>query len=343
MTRTANLFFLDWHMSRSAAFEELVVTPLAQHVQVSRARWDRTVASLGDLRALAAGGPAVFCQAPPPRELADAAGARVAWVPMWDELRTYPEERWAAIPRSVRVVAFSRAVAEQARSRGFSTLVLQYCVDPSGVAPASFSSGRVLYYWNRTGLFSRGFLARLCRALKVTTVLFRGQIDPRVSPEAAFRPPRTLGGAAVREVPASLPRAEYLRAISSANVFLAPRASEGVGVMMLEAMARGQAVVACDAQAMNEYVTHGEDGALLRLASSDADADHHHKWLGRFGPRLAVSRPNADLAPAARQDWRALAKLDLEALGRRARERHEAGFRAWRDHVPDLASFVLDW
>ncbi|HVN77002.1 MAG TPA: glycosyltransferase [Thermoanaerobaculaceae bacterium] len=342
MTGTVTVFCLDWHVTASSAFEELVVRPLAEHAVVSMRQWDRTAASLGDPRLLTRGA-VVFCQAPPPPELTGLAGARVTWVPMWDELRTYTDEVWAAIPRTVRVVAYSRAVAERTAPRGFETLVLQYFLDPAGVEPATFSDGTVVYYWNRTGLFSRRFLARLCRSLKARTLLFRGRVDPRVSPEAELHPPRTLGGAEVRELPASLPREEYLRAVSSANVFLAPRACEGVGLMMLEALVRGQAVIACDAPAMNEYVTDGANGVLLRLAGSVEDADRRRKFLGRFGPRVAVRRPNADLAPASRQDWRGLAALDLEAIGRRARQRHEHGFEVWRSRVQELAGVVLDW
>lgn len=340
--RPLNIFCLDWPTTISSA-TELVATPLRDLANVSVTPWDRAAASLGDVRALAAAGPAVFCQAPPPRQLAESPGARIVWVPMWDELRMYTDAAWAELPRTVRVVAFSRAVAERTAARGFPTLRLQYFLDPTRVESASFAGGPILFYWNRTGLYSSGFLARICRSLKATTLLFRGRLDPGVSPEGGLWLPFRLGGATVVEIPAALPRDQYLRLISSANVFLSPRACEGVGLMLLEAMARGQTAIACDAPAMNEYITNGEDGVLLRVASTLNGTDglsSRSRWLV---PHHAIERPNADLAPAARQDWEALAATDLRGLGRRARERHEAGFEAWRRRLPELAHFVLDW
>lgn len=50
--------------------------------------------------------------------------------------------------------------------------------------------------------------------------------------------------------------------IDRANVFFAPRLEEGIGQSFLEAMARGQCVVAPDLGTMNEYITHGVNGLL---------------------------------------------------------------------------------
>lgn len=343
MSKALPVFCQEWHVTTSGAFRNLLFEPLEPHARLNLRPWDRTANSLGDLPTLAAAGPAIFCQAPPPRELAELPGARVAWVPMWDEVRTYHETVWAALPRTVRIVAFSRAVANLTTAMGFPTLALQYFVDPKRVEPASWSDGPVLYYWNRTGLFGPSFLARLCRSLGATRLLFRGQLDPRVSPNASYRLPSRLGGAAVTEVPATLPRDEYLRLVSSANVFLAPRACEGVGLMLLEALAWGQAAFACDVPAMNEYITHGEDGVLLRLAPPSNGARRSHKRLGWLGARKPVERPNADLVPATRQDWKTIAALDLQALGRQARQRHEVGFKTWNARIPELARFLLEW
>jgi glycosyltransferase involved in cell wall biosynthesis len=262
---------------------------------------------------------------------------------MWDEARTYDEAVWAAVPRAVRIVAYSRAVANLTTAMGFPTLTLQYFLDPGLVQPASWSDGPVLYYWNRTGLFDPGFLAKLCRSLGATRLLFRGQLDPRISSNASYQLPSRLGSAAVTEVAATLGRDEYLRVISSANVFLAPRASEGVGLMLVEALARGQAAFACDAPAMNEYIAHGEDGVLLRLAPPSNVAGRSPKRVRWFGARKPVERPNADLAPAADQEWFAISALDLPAMGRKARERHRTGFQAWKARISELARFVLEW
>jgi hypothetical protein len=52
---------------------------------------------------------------------------------------------------------------------------------------------------------------------------------------------------------------------SKANVFFAPRAREGIGMAFLEAMARGQCVVANHAPTHSEYITHNVSGVLFDL------------------------------------------------------------------------------
>jgi Glycosyl transferases group 1 len=47
-----------------------------------------------------------------------------------------------------------------------------------------------------------------------------------------------------------------------ANVYFAPRIEEGIGQAFLEAMSRGQCVVAADNPTMSEYIVHGVNGLL---------------------------------------------------------------------------------
>jgi len=60
---------------------------------------------------------------------------------------------------------------------------------------------------------------------------------------------------------------DFLSVLERSNIFFAPRREEGIGLSFLEAMARGQCVVAPDNATMNEYILHGVNGLLY-------DADH---------------------------------------------------------------------
>jgi hypothetical protein len=57
-------------------------------------------------------------------------------------------------------------------------------------------------------------------------------------------------------------RVEFDDVVRRANVYFAPRVAEGIGQTFLEAMARGQCVVAADNPTMNEYIVHGVNGLL---------------------------------------------------------------------------------
>jgi len=60
-------------------------------------------------------------------------------------------------------------------------------------------------------------------------------------------------------------KAELEAVMDRANVFFASRPGEGIGQSFLEAMARGQCVVAPDQGTMNEYILPGVNGLLYEL------------------------------------------------------------------------------
>lgn len=58
--------------------------------------------------------------------------------------------------------------------------------------------------------------------------------------------------------------------IARANIYFAPRLEEGIGQSFLEAMARGQCVVAPNQGTMNEYILPGLNGLLYDIGSPTA-------------------------------------------------------------------------
>ena len=58
-------------------------------------------------------------------------------------------------------------------------------------------------------------------------------------------------------------KADFEACLKASNVFIAPRASEGIGLALLEAMAAGMFVLAHDAPTNNEYVSNGHNGILF--------------------------------------------------------------------------------
>jgi hypothetical protein len=54
----------------------------------------------------------------------------------------------------------------------------------------------------------------------------------------------------------------FLDILERINIYFAPRREEGIGQSFLEAMARGQCVVAPDSGTMNEYIVHSVNGLL---------------------------------------------------------------------------------
>ncbi len=101
-------------------------------------------------------------------------------------------------------------------------------------------------------------------------------------------------------------KADLHAVMERANVYFAPRVEEGIGQSFLEAMGRGQCVVAPNQGTMNEYILPGLNGLLFDI--------HNPKPL----------------------DFSELARL-----GQRARESTIAGRAAWESAEEELVRFIL--
>ena len=324
-----------WHLQRSDAFHDLLVEPLTPYLDMEIKGWDgnQPIAETESL-------PHVFCQLLPPSDWLARIPDQLVWIPMWDSARWWKQRQWDRLPKALRVVAFSNATARFAEAAGLPTLRLKFYKDVDQF-PAARWDRRVLFYWNRTGMVNRAFLAKICAVLDVDRVLFRPQIDPRIPEMAHYIPPEHLGRARVEVIADVTTRDACWAKMREANIFIAPRLYEGAGMTFLEALAQGCAVFAHDAPTMNEYITSGEDGFLFRPISRWSARGLSRRLRGRLAKFHLVNEPPPNEALALAQDWDVMRTLDLHMLGNAARERHRTGFQQWQASLDTYAQFVL--
>jgi len=127
-------YCLDWHINQSRAFYDLLVDPLQSFADVELVEWDgRSGDPLGNWTKRVAAEPTIFCQRPPSPELFDIPGARLVWIPMWDNVAQNwsSDPWWGSLPKNLRVVAFSDWVARKSEAAGLPTLRLRYYENPA--------------------------------------------------------------------------------------------------------------------------------------------------------------------------------------------------------------------
>jgi glycosyltransferase involved in cell wall biosynthesis len=340
-------YCLDWHISQSRAFYELLVEPLKPFVDIALTAWNgKDDTPLKHLEGTAYQHPVIFCQRPPTPEVWNNPHAKLVWIPMWDNVAVSwaSDDWWASLPKNLRVVAFSEKVAQKAQKAKLPTLTLRYHKNPAEFDQVAWQNGRVLFYWNRTGLFGPKFMEKLCASFDVRELYFRGEVDPKIK-GAAYALPSKLGSTIVHDVSRFASQAEYFETLKRCNLYLAPRALEGVGLTFLEAMASGCAVMAYDASTMNEYITHAVDGLLFTNTTLEVEKlSALEKISELFQTRLKKKKrdPHPERASIA-QDWESLKRIDLEKIGQAAREKQETGYIAWKNQISDYADFVLNW
>ncbi len=329
------VFLLDWHQRSSEAARLTFLDPVGTRLDLIPVSGPEAPESVRDA------GVSVHFAREPSDALLRLPGHRVVWIPMFG--RKHNESTWqkTGSPADLRVVAYSEVTARKAASSGIPFERVKYFEDPSLAAPApSFSDVRV-FYWNRMGLVSERFLKALCSTVGATELLYRNRPDGHRFDHCATSLPGKLGSTTVTPVDVQT-REDYLAALGRANVFLAPRTSEGIGCGFIEALSRGCFVLGHPATTFTEYVSHMRSGFVLRprtgVGQFTARVTHGAAGHPRLG-RLAADKAIPWLS-YRNQDWAALAGADLDAIGRRARQESEEGHQAWLASLPGLLDFI---
>ncbi len=336
-------YCLPWHITHSDAFMELLVRPLSPWIDIRLMAWD----GIQSLPLPERDQRVCFLQFPPPLQDVNWREQPLTWIPMWDHAAIhYQEPRWwQALPRAWRIVSFCDAVTQLAKSEQRAVFPIRYWRDPGDVDPISWKNPRVLFYWNRLGLVGPSFLDKLCSALQIDRLIFRSEMDPNIPIERYYRLPARLGSTVVEELPFSKDKAEYQTRVNAANFLLAPRPIEGVGLVAVDALARGCAVLAVDLPTANEYIHTAINGYLFAPFAVPKWSQIRKRLMKRRNSHRPASAATwwghgRDYFLDARQDWNTLAQTDWAALGLQARRDSDKGAEAWRQALPALAGFL---
>ena len=331
-------YALHWHIHTSGAFHDLLVKPLAPYADIRFVGWEY----YEDLPLPEADTVTIFCQYPPPESWLKQAKSPMVWIPMADH-DLYPPS--IAHHPHVRVVAFSHEVATWAENLGLPYLRLQYFMNPEDFPQATFDDGLVMLYWNRLAFYRPRFLRRMCKVLGMKRVIFRARPDESLAKYYNYRLPRQMNGTVVEMHDELTSRDDFLAMMRRSNVFLTPRRKEGVGFVMLEALASGCAVFGYDAPTMNEYIESGVNGFLF--PEPQPETRLNKMFIGLFRKifsglfYLKHGKFPLHLDALTFRDWEALRQLDLAQLGANARRTQAEGYRQWVAQIPEYAEFVL--
>lgn len=247
-------------------------------------------------------------------------------IPMFDGSGGMPPLHWLFANRA-RFFNFSLRLNEQIRLAGGKTQLLRYF--PPAVPESELPRFDRLsaFFWQRRPDHGIDFA--------YVEKLLGHELD-----EFHVHNAPDIPGSFRTEVPADAPYAysesrwfadgrEYNARLAKANVFVAPRVAEGIGMALLEAMAHGMLVLAHDAPTNNEYISNWLNGVLFNAHQAPAPmairgqaaqmarlawqtvVDGHKQWLASHQAILewidqAPAYPALDLAlePFFADVWR---------------------------------------
>jgi starch synthase len=225
-----------------------------------------------------------------------------------DVLAAYP----AVPPGRVRVIRNGIDTAEYAPDPATDVLD-QYGVDPA--RPSVIFVGRIT---RQKGV---PVLLRAAAALDPAAqlVLCAGQPDtPELATEVEGLVADLRARSGVIWIPEMLPKRAVIQLLSHATVFACPSLYEPLGIVNLEAMACGTAVVASAVGGIPEVVSDGETGLLVPPDDPDALAAALNALLGDPARADAFGRAGRERA-VAEFGWQAVAAQTADLYAELAR------------------------
>lgn len=235
---------------------------------------------------------------PPPGQHFRRAHPNVIYIPMLDQFGIWQgpvfnlNDFWEPFQGS-KVLNFSSALHCMTTGFGIVSHFARY-YQPVAQYPEPPQKGLHGFFWLRRELdLPWKVIRRLIADTKFDSFHIHMATDPG-SPEAEMPIAEDLARHNITTSVWFDRKADLNSVISRANVFFAPRMEEGIGQSFLEAMARGQCVVAPNHGTMNEYILPGLNGLLYDVRCPTALDFSNVFELGR---RARVS------ALAGRAEW----------------------------------------
>jgi hypothetical protein len=310
----ARIAYLDHSFHRTTRSTEFLPELLRHHGHVIDYFWDDSWRGGAPVRWSAVGGHDVvimfqsYCQ--PEGVYFSIRHPNVIYIPMLDQFGGWQgptfnlSEFWEPFQGS-KVLNFSNAGHCMTTSFGIASHFVRY-YPPVVDRPNPPTEGLHGFYWLRRELEMPW---QLIRKLIANTRFDSFHIH--LSTDPGFPPARQPSDEDIARHKITTSawfenKADLDVLIARANIYFAPRLNEGIGQSFLEAMSRGQCVVAPNQGTMNEYIVPGLNGLL-------------------YDPRRPV----------------ALDFSNCFELGRQAKRGARYGRALWEQSEEDLLSFIL--
>jgi glycosyltransferase involved in cell wall biosynthesis len=182
-------------------------------------------------------------------------------IPMYDACFGYPDEYWLKY-RNFKFINFSKTLHLKLKKLGIISAYFQYFLKPEDSKQQHRDFTKLNgFFWQRTSGITWNHIKKLIKKTNFNKIHIHVATDPPgydlILPSEEEKEKYNI------TISDWFPEKNaYVKLLSNANVFFAPRPYEGIGMSFLEAMAKGQCVVAPDNPTMNEYIIQGVNGLL---------------------------------------------------------------------------------
>lgn len=186
-------------------------------------------------------------------------------VPMYDGSEHHASSHWDLLVGS-RVLNFSYHLHIKAKQAGIDDLYVRYFPNPELYNQVDYSERRAFFWQRRPNHLDWRTVKNVILGDQLDAFHLHATPDDKllsgIIPSKRERDRFNITVSTWFET-----QDEMNALIDSYNIYVAPRATEGIGMAFLEAMARGMLVIVNDKPTHNEYVSNWINGVLYNMAN----------------------------------------------------------------------------
>jgi len=187
----------------------------------------------------------------------------LVWFPMYDqEGGKHYTSYIPYLDLNLKIFSFSKKLYENLKKACPNCYYYKYHLKPVDV-PSTDNNSKRVFFWVRTSHITWSTVKKLLGRNDIETVIMKLTPDPNFKIDIPSE--EDIDKYNIQLIDHWLDKEEYNKLLSSCNIFISPRQSEGIGMSFIEALSRGMCVIACDNPTMNEYIIHGKNGLLYDL------------------------------------------------------------------------------
>lgn len=207
----------------------------------------------------------------------------------------------------VKFLSFSKALHSAILSHGLASKYVKYFPDPSKFVYSDDEEDDLRgFFWQRMPeQINWEIIKKLVPNANFSSIHIHTAVDPGF--QSYLPSQKDIRNYNITTSDWFQERKDYYNKISGSQVYFTPRASEGIGMSFLEAMAMGKCVVSPNYGTMNEYIIHGINGLLY-------DLDNPQPL-------------NFD---------------NVKEIGKLARQTIEIGYKEWLQKEQEIINFIVE-
>lgn len=224
----------------------------------------------------------------------------IVFMPMYDFSCDWDTFKWLEC-FNLKILCMTKALHNKLTEIGLNSFYAKYYPEPLDYLPGD---PKKIFLWQRINDINITTTLKLLSNFPIDSVHIHKAVDPYhrfIEPSSKIVKEYNIKFSEWFEK-----KQEYTDILKDVGIYIAPRLMEGGAAAFIDAMRMGKVVIANNAAAMNEYITHNETGLLY------------------------------DAANVQPIDF---SSIDFNRIQKNAYESVKAGRLAWRRSIPEILNF----